>query len=257
MKLNNIKLSLFILVWGILPALSFAAVQPDLLFAKANRLYAQAHYKEALSLYGKIVEEGTQSAAVYYNMGNASYKTGDKPSALLYYEKAHKISPNDADINANIRFLNAKSVDKIDEVPEFFLSGWWRSFILSLSADSFAVLSICFILGGSGLLILYFFASQLQLKRAAFYSSVVFFITGLFCIFVTNRQLSYFEIQQHAIVFSSPVEIKSEPADKSKSLFVIHEGVKVLILEHNQGWIKVRLANGSEGWMKGAEVREI
>jgi len=257
MKLNNIKRSLLILVWGILPALSFAAVQPELIFAKANRLYAQAHYKEALSLYGKIVDEGTQSAAVYYNMGNASYKTGDKPSALLYYEKAHKISPNDADINANIRFLNAKSVDKIDEVPEFFLNSWWRSFILSLSADSFAALSICFILGASGLLILYFFAYLPQLKRAAFYSSVVFFVAGFFCIFVADRQRSYFEVRQQAIVFSSPVEIKSEPTEKSKSLFVIHDGVKVLILEHNQEWIKVRLANGSEGWMKGLEVKEI
>ena len=74
--------------------------------------------------------------------------------------------------------------------------------------------------------------------------------------FVLSRQINYFE-QQYGIVFSSPVYVKSEPADGSRSLVLIHEGLKVRILEVGQNWVKVRLANGSEGWIKSMDLREI
>ena len=257
MKFNRLKRTLFLLLWIVLPLLTFGNAQQDALFVKGNNAYAKARYKEALDTYQKIVSQGYNSAAVYFNMGNASYKLDDIPSALLYYEKAHKISPSDEDINFNIRFVNSKTSDKIDEVPEFFLSVWFKSVILSISANALSILSLAFVLSSSAFLIVYFFANATLIKKSSFFTALVFFFFGILSVFILNSQAGYFEDHRQGIIFSSTVTVKSEPAETSRSLFVIHEGAKVDILDKNNAWVKVKLANGNEGWMRLSDLKEI
>jgi tetratricopeptide (TPR) repeat protein len=251
------KRILYLVIWLILPLVSFGNDQVQTLFAKGNAYYAKAQYKDALSAYQQVLDEGYQSAAVYFNMGNASYKSGDIPSALLYYEKAHKLSPGDEDIKFNIRFANLKTTDKIDEAPEFFLANWWKAFILSFSVGTLAMLSIILVLFGSGVLILYFFTNSVTIKKSSFYTSIILFCLCFLTIFMANRQVSYFNGHRQAIIFSSSVTIKNAPVERSGTLFVLHEGTKVNILENSNGWIKIRLANGNEGWIRMTDVKEI
>ena len=241
----------------VMPSLSFGNDSPNTLFEKGNAWYAKGQYKEAMAAYRQIVDDGYQSAAVYFNMGNASYKNGDVPSALLYYEKAHKLSPGDDDINFNIRFTNLKTTDKVDEIPEFFLARWWKAFMLSFSIGTLSVMSIVFILLGSAALILYFFADSVILKKASFYTSLLLFFIFVLTFFIANRQTFYLERHHQAIVFTSSVSVKNEPVDKSNTLFVIHDGTKVNILESNNGWTKIGLPNGNEGWIKASDAKEI
>lgn len=256
MKSKRILQTLFLWIALMLPLWSFALGHPAELFKKGNASYAKGKYAEALDLYEKVIAGGQHSPSVYFNMGNASYKLGDLPSALLYYEKAHELSPNDEEINANIRLANSKIRDQIEEVPEFFMSRWWTSVYLSYSADTFAVASLVLSFLGSCFLIIYFFAERIGIKKSAFFISLICFATGITSIFILSRQVSYFE-QQHGIVFNSPVYVKSAPAENSRSLFLIHEGLKVSILEVGQHWVKVRLPNGDEGWIKASDLKEI
>lgn len=257
MEFNSFKKLLFILPAIILPMLSFAAGQETVLLQKGNTLYAKAQYKPALEAYQSVLKMGYESAALYYNTGNASFKTGDVPSALLYYEKAHRLEPANADIQANIRFVNSKITDKIEELPEFFLTKWWNSVILGFSLNTLSFLSLFLIFAGSGLLILYFFAHAALVKRIAFYAAMVFFVTGAFTVFIGNRHAAYFRGNKEAIVFSSTVTVKAAPAEQSKALFVVHEGTKVKISESNNGWTRIRLGNGNEGWLKASDFKEI
>lgn len=257
MRFSSLKRIAYLLTLLVLPLLSFGNDQSTTLFAKANASYAKSQYKEALSLYQKILKGGEQSAVLYYNMGNASYKLGDLPSALLYYEKAHRLQPNDEDIKVNIRIASSKTTDKIEEVPEFFLTRWWYSFILGLSVHALNAMSIVFLLFGSAFLILYFFAGTPVVKRAGFYAAMLFFVVGLFVVFITGSQVHYFEDHRQAIIFSSPVNVKSAPSDQAKLLFVVHDGTKVNILETKGDWLKISLLNGNEGWIRQSESKEI
>jgi len=241
----------------VLPMLSFGNDDVQALFAKGNGYYAKAQYKEALNTYQQILDDGYQSPAVYFNMGNASYKTDDIPSALLYYEKAHKLAPGDEDINVNIRFANLKTTDKIDEAPEFFLANWWKAFILSFSVSALSTLSILFVLLGSGVLVIYFFTNSVSIKKSSFYASMLLFFLGVLTIFVAGMQISYFDGHRQAIIFSSSVVVKSGPVEKSNGIFVLHDGTKVNILDNSNGWLKIRLGNGNEGWIRATDVKEI
>jgi tetratricopeptide (TPR) repeat protein len=257
MKFNMLKRSLYIFIWLVLPILSFGNDNSHQLLEKGNTLYTKGQYKEALVTYQELLSNGYESAIVYYNMGNTSYKLNDIPSAILYYEKAHKLAPTDEDINFNIRVANSKTTDKVDETPEFFLTRWWKSFIFSSSISVLAVLSIIFFFAGSGLLILYFFADVFSVKKYSFYASIVGFFVGLMLIFMASRQVSYFESHKQAIVFSTSVTVKSGPLDKSSALFVIHDGTKVNVEDNNNDWVKIKLINGNEGWIKASDVKKI
>jgi len=247
----------YIFIAVILPLLAAGADSPQALFEKGNAAYVKAQYKDAIADYQEVLNQGYQSAAVYFNMGNANYKNGDITSALLFYEKAHKLSPGDEDINFNIRFVNSKTTDKIDEAPEFFLTKWWHGFILSVSVKALAQLSVLFVLIGSALLALYFFTNSVTIKKASFYVSIILFFVALFTIFIANRQVSYFDGHKQAIIFSSTVNVKGSPADQSAILFVLHDGTKVNVLDNVNGWVKIKLANGNQGWIKGTDVKAI
>jgi tetratricopeptide (TPR) repeat protein len=218
------KRIIYLLLFMVLPAFSFAADDLQAFFEKGNQQYAKGQYADALKTYQKVIDAGYESAAVYYNMGNANYRTGDIAPALLYYEKAHKLAPGDEDINFNIKLANLKTTDKIDQAPELFLARWWREFILMCSGTALAIWSIVMILLASGILILYLFTRSVAIKKASFYISMVCLLLGLTTMFMGNRQTSYFENHRQAIIFASSVAVKSAPGKGGKILFSLHEG---------------------------------
>lgn len=252
-----LKRCIYLLLFIVSPLLAFSNDGAATLFKKGNGQYEKAQYKEAAATYQKMVDDGYQSASLYFNLGNAYYKTGDLAPAMLYYEKAHKLSPGDEDINVNIKFAYSKTADKIEVSPEFFLSKWWHGFILAFPANTLAIFSVLFFLAASGLLILYRFTGSVGIKKASFFGAIILLILGVGTIFISGRQANYFEAHHEAIIFTSSVTIKSAPAATSKNVFVLHEGTKVNVMDKNNNWVKIRLANGNEGWLTDGDLKEI
>ncbi len=243
---------LYCLMLTLSPALCWA--NKDLM---GNVYYSQGKYKDAIDNYQIFIKEGKQSAVLFYNLGNAYFKAGELPSAILYYEKARLLSPGDEDINFNIRFANAKTVDKIEEAPEFFLTKWWIGFILHYAADTLAVIAIIMVFIGSVLLIIYFFSTNTGIKKTSFFSAVTFLLMGLITVAMAQSQLGYFKNNKHAVVFASVANVKSSPAAQSATAFVLHEGAKVNLKETNGEYTRIKLPNGNEGWLKSSDIKKI
>lgn len=252
-----LKRLIYLLLLIVAPLLAHSDDAGQAAFKNANNLYQKANYKEAAATYQKMVDDGYQSAALYFNLGNAYYKTGDIAPALLYYEKARRLSPGDEDIRVNIQFANSKTTDKIEPAPEFFITKWWNGFILAFPANTLAVFSVLLFLAASGLFILYRFSGSVGVKKASFYSALVLVLLGIGTIFVSGRQAAYFEAHHDGIIFNSSVNVKNAPNTTAKNAFVLHEGTKVAILDKNSAWVKIKLANGNEGWVAASDVREI
>ena len=134
----------YLLLILVLPLSSFGNDDVNALFKQANKFYTRANYPEAIKAYQQILADGYQSATVYFNLGNAYYKSDSVSSALLYYEKARKMAPGDEDVSFNIQLANQKTTDKIDAKPDFFLANWWNSLILFFSVGTVATLAILF-----------------------------------------------------------------------------------------------------------------
>ncbi|MNK03532.1 Tetratricopeptide repeat protein [compost metagenome] len=236
---------------------SAKVIDADALLKQGNAAYAKNQFAEAAAAYQQVLDAGYESAAVYFNLGNAQYKLAEMPAAILHYEKALKLAPGDADIKQNLQLANLKITDRIEEIPEFFLSKWWKGFILFFSLSTLSVFTIvCFIVGFI-LLIAYLFLISVWPKKMAFYTGITVLSLGLIFLVMSAVQSHYLNAYQQGIVFSGAVDVKSGPDGKQKTLFVIHEGTKVSILEQDNDWAKIVLANGNGGWIKLLDIKEI
>ena len=114
------------------------------LMQRANTAYQEQHYAEAVALYQQIADAGNEGSILYYNLGNAYYKTDDLSHALLWYERALRLDPRNEDIKHNIAFVNRQLVDRIEVLPELFITRWWNAISKSVTSNTWAMLSIIF-----------------------------------------------------------------------------------------------------------------
>jgi len=108
------------------------------LWIKANNSYLQALYQEALDDYLMIEEMGYTSSKLCYNIGNTYFKLNNIPRSILYYERALKIDPSDADILNNLSLAKEYTLDRIEEVPDFIVKTWFRNLNYSISSDGWS-----------------------------------------------------------------------------------------------------------------------
>lgn len=247
---------LFILVGFLIIHRTFA-FDANASFNKANEAYAQEMYAEAIDLYEQILAVKYQSAELYFNLGNAYFKQGEIPSAILNYEKAKKLKPNDEDIDFNLNVANTKIVDKIEPVPELFLWNWWKSVYNIFSADAWAKISVICIFAFFVLFGFYLFSKIMTIRKTAFYSGIVVLFLTIFTFTVAYQKYHLLTSQQEAIVFTPTITIKSSPNPNSVDLFVLHEGSKVRIIERVGEWSEIKIANGSVGWLPTEALKNI
>jgi tetratricopeptide (TPR) repeat protein len=224
---------------------------------KANKDYSSGLYANAINGYMQVVKNGYESAELYYNLGNAYFKTNDLPSAILYYEKAKKLSPNDEDITYNLNVANSRIKDKIEEVPQLFYKRWWQDLLHLKSGDAWARTQVITFMIFLALIVVYFTSRPLVVKKISFWFSVAFISISLLSFGFAFQNLRSFSKVNEAIVFDPSLTVKSSPSDNSVDLFVVHEGTKVRVTESLGEWVEVRIANGSSGWIRNTSIQEI
>lgn len=241
----------------LLVAFHAAAQSPDLLAAQAAKAYNTKQYDEAIALYNKIVAGGYESGGLYYNLGNAYFRNNELPLAILYFEKALKLEPNNEDIKHNIEVANSKLIDKVEKVPELFYKRWWKQLIYLMDIDTFAVVNIILLTLALLLFAIYIVFTNILIRKVSFWTGftmLLFFGLGV----IAASQRNHFLTEQHeAIVFTPTVNIKSSPDENSKDIFVLHEGTKVSLMDVVADWQEIRISNGSIGWIKLAGLRKI
>ena len=224
-------------------------------FGTANELYNEGKYEQAIQLYDSLLQSNIESAALFYNIGNAYYKLDNIPKAILYFEKAKKIEPNNSDILYNIELANTRIADKIETVPEFFLRTMYVNLRNSLNEAQWTVVNISLLIVFLIFVIMFF---TMQNKRQLWFSMAIVFLILTFISGIFGYK-SYREkiIHNTAIIFTPTIDIKSAPDHKSSTIFILHQGTKVELLENSAKWQKIRIASGSEGWLKLDDIEKI
>lgn len=249
--------SFFVFLLVTISSFANSIQNPNEEFKKANDFYAQTKYNEAISIYETLIASNYNSTHLFYNLANAYYKKNDIPSAILYYEKALKLQPDNEDALFNLKLANTKTIDKIEEGPEMFVNKTWIQLISSKTADSWAFYTIALIFLSLVLFIVYLISYQFIIKKSSFYGGLLFLFFGLFCWFLASQNTSYNNNAAEGIIFTQTVTIKSEPNVKSEKLFTLHEGTKVKVIEHSDNWVKIKMPNNNEGWIKNTDVKLI
>lgn len=219
------------------------SVQP--IFQKANKKYAENQYKEALTLYEKIIHS-YPSFELYFNAGNAAYKSGQIAKAVLYYERARKINPVNEDLLYNLHQAYRLIPDKVEYITDPTLP---TKVIYLLNGNSWAVTGLVLLLIGSAGLLLYFFSSLLIWRKVGFFGGIAIALLGMFMLIPAYYQWHRWNDQDSGIVMAEVATVFNEPDQTAKKMFNLHEGTKCKILKKQNNMYYIALPNGLKGWI--------
>lgn len=238
-----------IILAGLLIYNNSFAIDYTEIFNKGNEFYSKGEYSKAIEQYNKILNYGFVSSEIYFNIGNAYYKMKKIPESILFYERAKKISPEDEDINFNLKIANLKIVDKFEIVPKFFITEWLENIRDMYSSEGWAKIMLIFIWVTFLSLIGFMISWNILIKRILFFIALGTLILSLTSVYFAIQKQNNEKYQQSAIIFNPRVDVRSSPDEKSTVLFILHEGTKVELLDSVGEWSKIRIPRGDVGWV--------
>ncbi len=224
------------------------------LIDSANNYYSNDMFEESIVTYEQIIEEGYESADLYYNLGNAYYKSNKIAYAVVNYERSLNLNPNDEDVAFNLRMANTHVVDKIDVLPEFFLSSWLQRLIQYFDTNIWALVSMAAFVVALVLLLLFFLSNSVVTRKISFWLGVFVLIVSVITFNFSKKQKWAVENEPEAVVLTPSVVVKGSPDESGTQLFLIHEGLKLNVIDEVGVWREIKLSDGNVGWVKISDL---
>ena len=230
----------------------------DSLWDAANLAYVEGRWADAISDYQMISSMGLESASLYCNTGDAFFKDGNVPMAILYYERALKLDPSYDDARYNLDLLNSTIQDRIDPVPEFVLKAWAREICYIMDSNAWTVCFFVLFALTLAMALLFLLAPTVGGRRTGFFTGIVLLLLAVFSLCFSVWQKNDYMKAEGAIVMRPVTSVKSSPsAEASKDLFILHEGTKVKIIDQVGSWNNIELADGRQGWIPSGDIETI
>jgi tetratricopeptide (TPR) repeat protein len=230
-----------------LAAISPAFAQSDAQFAKANQEFAAGQFKEAIDDYEALVRAGQWSANLFYDLGNAYFRTDDFGRAILSYERALALDPRHPEADANLRIARdeARALELTPDRTERTLR------FMTLNQYAITAAIACWI-GVFGIA-----ASILARRRSAgvitmsILSLSIFTVAAAAIVWLDNGNRG----RALAIVTDKDVEARVATADNANRVLALPPGSEIRIVSKRGDWIYAALPNNLRGWIsaKGAE----
>ena len=251
-KRHSTKTTTAVLLMLLLPLCAQAVTKTE-----ADSAYVRGEYQQAITDYEALLKQGA-SADLYYNLGNAYYRTENITRAVLNYERALLLAPGDRDIRFNLQMARSKTIDKITPEQEMFFVTWYHSLVNMASVDGWARTALLSLALAIVLALLYLFSERIWLRKVGFFGAMfalaLFVLSNVFA----YQQKDLLINRRGAIVTAPAVTVKSTPAKQGTDLFILHEGTKVTITDASmKEWKGVRLADGKEGWIEAKQIEMI
>ncbi len=227
---------------------------PQTAFFRANSLYTQGQYAEAVEAYEAVLQSGLASGNLYFNLGNAYFRSGRVGRAILHYERARRFLPSDPDLAANLRF--ARSLTGA-EVCQPLL---WQGLVFPLAHRVATDQLVWLTSAAYSLLFVVFAVYRLWPRRPQWLRYAGWGVTaGLVVITLSLvQQLWTSDWQRHAVVLKqedSPVRF--EPAASGTVHFAVTQGTRLRVLDVREGWWQVARCDGRRGWIEKDALEEL
>jgi Tetratricopeptide repeat/Bacterial SH3 domain len=236
-----------------------AAIDRSLLFQQANHFYEHGEFMKAAKTYLQLDTAGYESGNLYFNLGNTYFKMGQKGRAILYYEKAHYLIPNDPLLKTNLDIaLTSVNEGEINWRHEFF-----RSLAFLAPLDQLTLTSaVCFYLFILLLIILVLIPNLIRDKETAkiktWYRSILISCSCLLFLLVSLTTLTYLDrFQVHAVAIKDSTPVFSEPNPGGMIYFHLVEGSRILVNQTKGEWCLIKRQDGKRGWVEQHNLERI
>jgi tetratricopeptide (TPR) repeat protein len=215
-------------------------------FDDANKLYEQGKFRDAAAAYQKLLQSGHASPALYFNLGNAYFKSGQMGRAVTAYRQAELITPRDPDIRANLQFARNQI-----QGPTISVSGWQR-WLTKMSLNEWTW-------SGAVCLWLWFALLIVVQWRPPLRTSLkkVIITLGIVAVLVNACLLTALQVDRFtktAVVVASEAIVRQGPLDESQTAFTVHDGAELQVLDRKDEWLQVTTDPRRIGWVRRDQV---
>ncbi len=228
-------------------------------FDQANQLLEQQEYREAISTYREIADEGHRAGALWYNLGVAYSQLDSLGLAKYYFLKSTHYQETRQEAENAVQYVNERFSRRSAVLPELP----WNRFLNYLSGEVgvstlYTLAIILIYLGITGILLSWF----LQQFRPVFLSPAIGAIFFSCMIFLTSFYLQYRDGRyQTAVLTDRQAEVYKLPDPNTPKVSTAFEGYLMRMdakqSESQAGWYYVRLENGMSGWIQDQSVKVI
>ena len=227
----------------------------DDIFQTGIKYYQEGNYDDAIKMFSKIEKSGIESAALYYNLGNAYFKSGDLGRAVLYYHRAKRLGPGDADIINNLKFASQFSEVQMVGVQLNPIEAFLKETVGSYQLSALGWLSSLFFISLVVLLIMKF---GLQFC----FTGIDAVIISVLCLTIFAAGLTSFKyrvdyLDRRAVILAPEAPVYSGPSSNSELELRGAPGLVVELLRESGDYYHVLLENKRRGWIKKDLVAEI
>ena len=215
-------------------------------FDDANRAFADGRFAEAVKQYETVVREKGYSAPVLYNLANSYFRAGQIGPAILNYERAQVLAPNDPDIVANLSF--ARKQAGLFGQPDSWITDASRILRMNewawLGAVAF-LLTCALIIAGR------VYPSQ-RLYLHLFTSLALMALLGA-AVAITMQ----FDILQRAVVTAKEAPVRISPFESARAAFVLSPGEEVSVGKSHDDFVFVQNREHRAGWVIKGQIKAV
>lgn len=235
---------------------SFAHLQ-ETTAREADDAYRSGDYLAAIEQYEAVLAKGYTSADLYYNLGNAYYRTGQMGPAILYYERALRLNPSMGDAAENLALAESQTVDRITVLPKLFIVRWVDALCIHVSPLGWRVvwLVLLALLGAS--VVLFRLGGSRGWRKTGFVGGIVVALLLVLATWLLLRSTHRYNAHADAVVMPQAIAVKSSPEAQGTDKLFLHEGTRLTITDSLAGWYKVTIADGTTGWCQSNDIERI
>ena len=218
-------------------------------FAKTNQEYAQGHFKEAITGYEALVRSGQWNANLFYDLGNAYFRTRDFGRAILNFERALALDQHHPEATANLQI--ARDESRALELQPTRLERYLQ--FASINQYSIAA-AVAFWLGIFGIVALIF----ARRRSAALMSlSILCLLVCAMVVWAIHTLDNGSRGRALAIVTGNDVQARLATADTANSVLALPAGSEIKILSTRGDWMYAALPNDLRGWIQTKNAEQV
>lgn len=249
------KIKLFIL--SLLVFLPVWLVAQNDVKTQADEAYKQEDYRQAAELYESLLAEGVEAHEVYYNLGCAYFRMNELGLSIVNFERAQRLKPADKDTRENLELCYSRTQDHIEQLPQSLVSMWWQRLVMLFSPHQWYGLLLLMVLLVCVFVVWFMLSSELRQRRATLIASVLAMVLMLVVVGCAIQSGHNANSHSEAVVMRAMTTVKASPDGGSNDKFTLHEGTKVKVEETLGDWLRIRIADGNNGWLRAEEVELI
>jgi tetratricopeptide (TPR) repeat protein len=220
---------------------------PQQILQQGHDAYEQGRFLDAVLAYEKAEELGVRNAALYYDLGNAYFKSGNLGNAIASYRRAERLAPRDDLLHANLDYVLSLREDKAVQPTWPWPFSMLRSLYGGLSLNEWFVVAVgMYVLLSLLVLLRLVMHNRPALLRAGMIASLVLLLSSLGALVGKVRSERFV---RSGVVVADEIQAMSGPGTDYTQEFKLHEGTEVRIEVQRPDWLRISVGGKLRGWV--------